>query len=57
MASAINGVGEILRLARRPAPLSREELFETAARNTGLTDWGDENFLAQRRRRWRPCAV
>ena len=46
MARAINGTGEILRSVLPPIRLSRERLFAAASKSAGLTDWGDETFLA-----------
>lgn len=46
MARAINWSGEVLRSVLPPASLSRERLSAVASKETGLTDWGGENFLA-----------
>ena len=43
---AINGAGEAPSRVLRPARPSRARLFAAAGKSTGLTDWGDENFLA-----------
>lgn len=45
LARAINVSGEVLRGVLPPARLSRERLFSAAIKGTGLTDWGDEDFL------------
>ena len=43
----VNQFGEILnRLHLRPVDLSREQLMATARKQTGLSDWGEDDFLA-----------
>ena len=42
----VNQFGEILdRLHIRPVNLSREKLMATARKQTGLSDWGEDDFL------------
>ena len=42
----INQLDEILNfLHLRPVSISRERLMETACKQTGLSDWGEEDFL------------
>ena len=42
----VNQCGEVLhRLRLRPIDLSRERLMATARKQTGLADWGEEDFL------------
>ena len=46
MVRAINGTGEVLRSVLPAVSLGRERLIADASKKTGLTDWGDESFLA-----------
>ena len=42
----VNQFGEILnRLHLRPVDLSREHLMAAARKQTGLSDWGEDDFL------------